>query len=91
MGSGMFGFGSAYATNTPTYFDIRSDEVQSHSISLQLLTASLKRLEASTLRLPREDEEAGYGHLNGTVVLCLNKPLYMNDIKVHMRGKHHAK
>ncbi|KAJ6009690.1 hypothetical protein N7522_004706 [Penicillium canescens] len=39
-----------------------------------------------SLMLPRIDEDTSYGHLNGTVVLCLNKPLPIKELKVHTRG-----
>ncbi|KAJ5766494.1 uncharacterized protein N7511_004110 [Penicillium nucicola] len=44
------------------------------------------RLENNTLTLPRIEEDTSYGRLNGTVVLCLNRPLPVKEIKLHTRG-----
>ncbi|OQD80922.1 hypothetical protein PENANT_c031G00089 [Penicillium antarcticum] len=44
------------------------------------------RLDNSSLTFPRIDEDTSYGHLNGTVVLCLNKPLPVKELKLHTRG-----
>jgi hypothetical protein len=41
--------------------------------------------------LPRIDENTSYGHLNGTVVLCLNKPLPVKELKLHTRGIQYVK
>jgi hypothetical protein len=41
--------------------------------------------------LPRIDEDTSYGHLNGTVVLRLNKPLSVKELKLHTRGIQYVK
>jgi hypothetical protein len=53
--------------------------------------ADFFRLDNNSLRLPRIDEDTSYGHLTGTVVLCLNKPLPVKDIKLHTRGIQYVK
>ncbi|KAJ5618989.1 hypothetical protein N7510_002973 [Penicillium lagena] len=44
------------------------------------------RLDEDTLYLPGYGESTSYGRLSGTVVLCLNKPLAVKDIKLHAKG-----
>ncbi|KAJ5803131.1 uncharacterized protein N7503_005581 [Penicillium pulvis] len=46
-------------------------------------------LDSDTLWLPQAGDDSSYGTLNGTVVLCLGKPMQVKDFKLHIRGTHY--
>ncbi|KAJ5656550.1 hypothetical protein N7507_008500 [Penicillium longicatenatum] len=47
------------------------------------------RLDNDTLWLPQTGDDSSYGTLDGTVVLCIGKPLPVKDFKLHIRGTHY--
>ncbi|PWY73038.1 arrestin domain-containing protein [Aspergillus heteromorphus CBS 117.55] len=44
------------------------------------------RLESDLVWVPGDDDSARYYHVLGKILLCLNQPLCVKDIKVHFQG-----
>ncbi|RAL02604.1 arrestin domain-containing protein [Aspergillus ibericus CBS 121593] len=49
------------------------------------------RLDNDVIWLPGDDISSGYIHLNGKVILCLNQPLCVKDMKLHFEGWRYIK
>ncbi|PYH37112.1 arrestin family protein [Aspergillus neoniger CBS 115656] len=47
------------------------------------------RLDSDIIWLPGDSPSTGYCHVTGKVVLCLNQPLCVKDIKLHFEGRHY--
>lgn len=68
------------------------------SLSMSLLSLVIAdeacdhdRLDDNTLWLPESGENSNYGNLNGSVVLCLSRPVAVKDLKLHVKGVHYVK
>lgn len=49
------------------------------------------RLDNDILWIPGDSTVTGYCHVTGKVVLCLNQPLRVKDMKLHFEGRRYMK
>ncbi|KAE8139245.1 hypothetical protein BDV38DRAFT_281410 [Aspergillus pseudotamarii] len=47
------------------------------------------RLDQNTIRIPAAGHTVKYGHAQGKVILCLNKPTRVSDVKLHLEGRYY--
>ncbi|KAE8369931.1 hypothetical protein BDV27DRAFT_171664 [Aspergillus caelatus] len=47
------------------------------------------RLDQSTIRIPAAGHTIKYGHAQGKVILCLNEPTRVSDVKLHLEGRYY--
>jgi hypothetical protein len=51
----------------------------------------ISRLDNDILWLPRDVVDITYGHFRGKVILCLNHPICVQDVKLHLEGLYYLK